>query len=328
VLRWDSLGQVPPGFGPSAVTIGNFDGVHRGHQAILDQLVRRARALDLTSVAVTFHPHPAAVHDPAGSGPPITGLESRLELMAAHGLDAALVVPYNSDFAQTTPEEFARAYLVGALGARLVVVGRDVRFGRANSGDLRTMAALGSLLGFAVEALDDLGERDPSRQPGSRRRWSSTDVRRALAEGDVDGAARALGRPHRVAGTVERGDGRGRGLGFPTANLGPDPDCLVPGDGVYAGWMTRLALPEGDSDRVLPAAVSIGSNPTFGGGARRIEAHVPRREGLDLYGEGIAVDFIARLRPTLAFPGPAELAAQMSRDVAAAEALLARQPPP
>ncbi|MDR1294208.1 MAG: bifunctional riboflavin kinase/FAD synthetase [Bifidobacteriaceae bacterium] len=351
-MRWGSLSEIPGGFGPSAVTIGNFDGVHRGHQAVLARVVARARERDLHAVAVTFDPHPSAVHRPRGAVPSIVAPWQRLDLMEDAGLDAVLTVPYTQDFARMNPEDFARRYLAVALGASLVVVGRDLRFGHANSGDLGVLTALGASLGFQVEAVEDLGDTDAEGpdQGGAvdaptgsgphlrvdldgvagRPRWSSTAVRHLLADGDVEEASRVLGRLHRVVGQVVRGDARGRSLGFPTANLSADCSGMMPADGVYAGWVTRLDLPPGSADKVLPAAVSVGTNPTFArppgaspsasapSAIRRIEAHVPGRTDLDLYGETVAVDFVVRLRSTLAFTTVDALTAQMHDDVSGA----------
>ncbi|WP_277212745.1 bifunctional riboflavin kinase/FAD synthetase [Isoptericola croceus] len=317
------LAQVPDGFGPSAVTIGNFDGVHRGHQAVLGRLVRLARADDYVAVAVTFDPHPAVVHRPATAPELLTGLTDRLDLLTDTGLDAVLVVPYSLGFAAQDPEEFVTRYLTGALGARSVVVGHDVRFGRDNSGTLATMVELGGAHGFEVVAIDDVGECQ-AEATGSRQRWSSSAVRALLAEGDVAQAADILGRPHRVRGTVVHGDARGRELGFPTANLGAIAG-LVPADGVYAGWLRRPALAEqepGHPDVRLPAAISIGTNPTFDGVERRVEAYVLDRTDLDLYDEQVVLEFVEHLRPTLRFDGIEPLVHQMHDDVARARVVL------
>jgi riboflavin kinase/FMN adenylyltransferase len=338
VQLWTDLEQVPPGFGPSVVTIGNFDGVHRGHQAVLDRILRLARGDAASAVAVTFHPHPAAVHRPESAPELITGLEDRLALMERTGLDATLLVGYTLDFAAQTPEEFVARYLVEGLGARTVVVGHDVRFGKQNAGTLATMVELGGQHGFEVVAIDDVG--DFLRPEGDgHHRWSSTAVRALLAEGDVDQAADVLGRPHLVRGTVVHGDARGRELGFPTANLG-DITGLVPADGVYAGWLRRgaaatcasLAGPEGDrsavagtglgQEEILPAAISVGTNPTFDGVERRVEAYVLDRTDLDLYDQTVALEFVAHLRPTLRFDGIEPLIAQMNDDVARARKIL------
>lgn len=326
---WTELSQVPDGWGRSVVTIGNFDGVHRGHVAVLTRMVADARAAGAHAVAVTFTPHPLAVHRPDDAPPRLLGDEDRLELLAGTGLDAVLLVTYTLDFARQSPEEFVRGYLVDALHAATVVVGRDVRFGWQNAGDLGTMRALGERYGFTVEVIDDVTP-SVAADPGSpedraadalRRRWSSTWVRELLAEGDVVQAARVLGRPHRLRGTVVHGDARGRELGYPTANLSSDASGMVPADGVYAGWLRRVRRADGtdvgtdDPDRVLPAAVSIGTNPTFDGQVRRVEAYVLDRTDLDLYDEVVVVDLVERLRPTVRFDGVDALLVQMAADV-------------
>lgn len=309
--RWTDLGQVPA-LERSVVTIGNFDGVHRGHRSVLAAMVDDARASGSTSVAVTFDPHPAQVHRPESAPPLITGLEDRLELLAETGLDAVLVVPYTLEFAAQEPAEFVRRYLVDALRAAVVVIGRDVRFGRGNAGDLATMVALGLEHGFEVQVIADVhGGPDP------RRRWSSTWVRELLVAGDVTGAAEILGRPHRVRGLVVHGDARGRLLGFPTANLG-HVQGMIPADGVYAGWLrcTRDVDGAAVEDTRLPAAISIGTNPTFDGDGRRVEAYVLDRTDLELYDTEVLVEFAAMLRPTLRFESVDALIAQMHDDVA------------
>jgi riboflavin kinase / FMN adenylyltransferase len=338
VQLWTDLEQVPPGFGPSVVTIGNFDGVHRGHQAVLRRILSLARGDAASAVAVTFHPHPAVVHRPESAPELITGLEDRLALMERTGLDATLLVSYTLDFAAQTPEEFVARYLVDGLGARTVVVGHDVRFGKQNAGTLATMVELGGQHGFEVVAIEDVGAALPLEGDGHQR-WSSTAVRALLAEGDVDQAADVLGRPHLVRGTVVHGDARGREMGFPTANLG-DITGLVPADGVYAGWLRRgtaaacasLAQPERDraaaagtgmgQEEILPAAISVGTNPTFDGVERRVEAYVLDRTDLDLYDQTVALEFVSHLRPTLRFDGMEPLIAQMNDDVARAREIL------
>ncbi|WP_263732370.1 bifunctional riboflavin kinase/FAD synthetase [Cellulomonas sp. SG140] len=330
---WTELGEVPADFGPSVVTIGNFDGVHRGHAGVLQRLASDAHAAGLRSVAVTFTPHPAQVHRPQTAPPRLTGDADRLELLGETGLDAVLLITYTLEFARQSPEEFVRRYLVEGLHARTVVVGRDVRFGRDNGGDLAAMTRLGRGYGFDVEVVEDV-TADPSVGDGHsadplRRRWSSTWVRELLAEGDVRQAARVLGRPHRIRGLVVHGDARGRELGYPTANLASDATGMVPADGVYAGWLRRLTRADGtpvspdDPDRVLPAAVSIGTNPTFDGVVRRVEAYVLDRTDLDLYGEEVAVELVERLRPTLRFASVDELRDRMGQDVARVREVLA-----
>lgn len=310
-----------PGIAPAcALTIGNFDGVHRGHRSVLARMVAAARALGGRAVAVTFDPHPLQVHRPDTAPELLTGVADRLELLAETGLDAVLLLEYTLEFARTTPEDFVRRYLVEALGAARVVVGRDVRFGRDNTGDLATMAELGRRHGFEVDVLEDIHGTAPAE-----RRWSSTWVRELLTAGNVEAAAQILGRPHRVRGVVVHGDARGRELGYPTANLGRTSG-MVPADGVYAGWMRRVHHPAGLPDGYLPVAVSIGTNPTFDGVERRVEAHVPSRTDLDLYDEEVVVELVHRLRPTLRFASVEELVDQMAQDVERTRALLADGP--
>ncbi|QZN84534.1 bifunctional riboflavin kinase/FAD synthetase [Cellulomonas sp. C5510] len=328
--RWTDLAQVPADFGPSVVTIGNFDGVHRGHVGVLTRMVADARAAGARSVAVTFTPHPQQVHRPETAPPLLTGDEDRLELLGQTGLDAVLLLTYTLEFAQQTAEEFVRRYLVDGLHARTVVVGRDVRFGRGNAGDLATMTELGERFGFGVEVIEDVvPDGSEVRELGDaladplRRRWSSTWVRELLEAGDVRQAARVLGRPHRMRGTVVHGAKRGRELGFPTANLAPGSDGMVPADGVYAGWLRRPAVAPGSPDAVLPAAVSVGTNPTFDGARRSVEAYVLDRTDLDLYGEQVVVEFVERLRPTLRFDSVDALVARMHQDVEGVRGVLA-----
>ena len=214
------------------------------------------------------------------------------------------------------PVDADREEIVRGLDARCVVVGMDTRFGHQNSGDVTTLTSLGERLGFEVMALDDIGDGE---------RYSSTVVRRHLREGEVDEAARILGRPHRVVGTVVHGHHRGRALGYPTANLGADSVGLVPAEGVYAGWLTRLDLAEDAPDRTIPAAISVGTNPTFDTEDRRtVEAYVLDRDDLELYDERVMVEFTAHIRPTLRFDSVEELKVAMAGDVEQCRELLAK----
>ncbi|GAB6897445.1 bifunctional riboflavin kinase/FAD synthetase [Kineosporia succinea] len=314
---WRDLSEVPSGFGPSVVTIGNFDGVHRGHLAVLDHTVQAARAGGLRSVAITFAPHPLAVLQPERAPQPLSTPEHRLELLADTGLDAVLMLPFTPALAEWSPRRFVEEVMTGALGARAVVVGSDTRFGRRNAGDIGTLRELGAELGFTVDEVADLKAADESR------RWSSTLARELIAAGDVRAATDVLGRPHRVTGVVVHGDHRGREMGFPTANLTTDSIGAVPSDGVYAGWLVRAgddgepgACSKHDTGERLPAAISVGTNPTFDGDERRVEAYVLGRTDLDLYGERVAVEFVEHLRPTLRFEGMESLIKQMNDDVA------------
>ena len=262
---------------------------------------------------MTFDPHPLAVLFPERAPTPLTSMDQRLSLLAGSGLDAVLVMEFTVDFARLTPEEFVEQVFVDALHACAVIVGEDTRFGWKNSGNVDTLRELGATRDFDVIVLADLGDGQ---------RWSSTMARAQLADGDVEGAAVVLGRPHSVSGTVVHGDHRGRELGFPTANLGPVVEGLVPADGVYAGWLVRLDLPDDAVDRVLPCAVSIGTNPTFDGHERRVEGYVLDRTDLDLYGERISYELVRRLRPTLKYEGIEPLVRQMNLDVAQCREIL------
>ena len=310
---WNDLAEVPAGIGPTVVTIGNFDGVHLGHQHVLDRLVKVARAKDAAAVAISFDPHPAQVHRPEAAPELIMGPQDRREALAATGLDGLLMMHYDLQLASLTPEEFVRRVFVDGLHVCAVVIGHDVRFGRGNAGDLQTMRDLGAQLGFEVQAVEDFGALPDGPDAGGRR-CSSTWIREALRSGDVRTAARLLGRTHRMRGEVVHGAARGRELGFPTANLAPESTGLIPADGIYAGWMIDAAGTR------WPAAISVGSNPTFDGVSRQVEAHVIDRPDekitdFDLYGQQVVVEFVERLRGMVAYTGPAALIEQMRLDV-------------
>jgi len=316
VHRWTDPSETPAALRPCVVTLGNFDGVHRGHRAVLNALVDAGRRFGLPAVAITFEPHPIAVLRPDQAPELIAPAALRDDLIADSGIDGLLVLDFTTEFAQQSPEDFVRAVFVRGLDARCVVVGMDTRFGYRNSGDVSTLADLGEQLGFEVVALDDVGDGE---------RFSSTVVRDHLRAGEVGEAARILGRPHRVVGTVVHGNHRGKALGYPTANLSADSLGLVPLEGVYAGWVTRLDLPEGERDRTMPAAISVGTNPTFQTHDRRtVEAYVLDRDDLDLYDERIMVEFTAHIRPTLKFESVDELLEAMGKDVARCHELLTK----
>lgn len=311
MLRLSDLSQVPPDLGPMVVTLGNFDGVHRGHAAVLERVVAEAAARNAKSCAITFEPHPLEVLHPERAPERITDLQERVRLIEKTGIDVLLVLPFDRELAAQTPEEFVRGCFVEGLNACAVIVGKDTRFGAKNSGDITTLRELGEQFGFDVLTLDDVG-------PGVR--WSSTQVRALLGDGRVDEAADALARGHRVEGVVVRGLQRGRELGFPTANLSQDAGGMVPADGVYAGWLVRT-----DDDGVetpLPAAISVGTNPTFENVQRTVEAYVLDRDDLDLYGEHVAIEFVRRLRGNTRFESVDDLVVQMHRDVDQARKLL------
>lgn len=315
---WNSLTQVPGGV-TSVATIGIFDGVHLGHRRILTRVVERAGVLGVRGVALTFDPHPATLHAPEAGIELIMPLPDRLNALAAVGIDATLVEPYTWELASFRAEDFVRTYFVEALGARVVVVGRDVRFGRDNEGDLETLEELGKRYGFAVDVVDDVHETEADR------RYSSTWVRQLLARGDVEAAARVLGHPYRLRGEVVHGFARGRTLGFPTANLRAGEVGMVPADGVYAGW---LIVPVEGTGAVaaLPSAISVGTNPQFSGTQRTVEAHVLGRSDLNLYGTSVAIDFIKRLRGMVRLDSVEELQVQMDDDLRASADVLGVPP--
>ena len=314
MLRLTDPHDLPADFGPTVVTLGNFDGVHRGHAAVMQRVAEEAHARGLKSVAVTFEPHPLAVLAPDKAPEMLTGMKDRLFLLEQLGLDAVVVMPFTRELAAQTPREFVETTFVDALHARCVVVGKDTRVGVKNSGDITPLSELGGEFGFDVIALDDVG-------PGVR--WSSSQVRELIAGGKVDEAAEVLGRNHCVVGEVVKGFQRGRELGFPTANLARDAEGVVPADGVYAGWLVRRSLAQDDPEYRLPAAISVGTNPTFDIPERTVEAYVLDRTDLDLYGEIVAVEFVQHLRGNVKFDSIEALIEQMTRDVEAARDLLA-----
>ncbi|MEV8372134.1 bifunctional riboflavin kinase/FAD synthetase [Kribbella sp. NPDC056861] len=314
---WHGLGEVDPEYGPSVVTIGNFDGVHRGHQEVLRHARARAAELGgLPVVAMTFNPHPMSVLRPGHAPAMISEPSQRAELLGAAGADAVLILPFDQDVASWSPEEFIERVLVGTLHAKAVVVGENFRFGHKAAGHVDTLVAAGATAGFQVEGLTLAGDAQP---------WSSTYIRELIASGDVEGAAEALGRPLRVTGVVIEGDKRGREMGYPTANIPAVPGAAVPLDGVYAGWLTVLEAAPGAPQYAepLPAAISVGSNPTFDGVDRRVESYVLDRDDLELYGARIAVDFVSRLRGTqIRFDTIDDLLVQMKLDVDGARRIL------
>ncbi|QFG68922.1 bifunctional riboflavin kinase/FAD synthetase [Ornithinimicrobium pratense] len=317
--RWSSLDDVPADLGPTVATLGNFDGVHRGHQAVLGTVVDLAAGRGLAAVAVTFNPHPVAVLHPERAPEAIVGLEHRLALLEKLGLDGVVVIEFTREYAQLSPEDFVVQTFVEGLRAQVVVVGQDTRFGLHNTGDVGTMTELGERHGFEVVVQQTEGEFERGR-----RTWSSTALREALASGDMATATEILDREHRVSGEVVHGHHRGRELGYPTANLSTRSEGMIPADGVYAGWLERPALPVEHPDRRLPAAISVGTNPTFDDVVRRtVEAYVLDRLDLDLYGELVWVDFVERLRGNVRFESVETLMEQMAQDVDRTRALLA-----
>lgn len=304
--------EVPADFGRTIAAIGKFDGVHVGHRALFERAGHDAVELGARTVAVTFDRNPLRVLRPDRCPPDLVSTERKLELLAGCGLDAALVLRFDERLAALTAEQFVQTVLVDALQVAAVLVGRDFRFGRGGSGTPALLGALGATGDFTVDVIDDVF------LPGLERRASSSWVRELLAAGDVERAGSVLGRPVSVRGQVVRGLQRGRELGFPTANLPSVLDEQVPADGVYAGRMI-----DHSTGLVHPAAISVGTNPTFDDvPARQVEAYAIDRSDIDLYGHDLTIEFLHRLRGMVAFDSVAALVGGMAADVAQARALL------
>ena len=318
---WRSLADVPENLGETVVTVGNFDGVHLGHRHVISRARRIADRLNLGHVvAVTFDPHPMAVLRPEHAPSTLTDLDHRVELLEEAGVDDVLVLPFTREIADWSPERFVEEVLVDTLHAAAVVVGANFRFGRRAAGDVALLRQLGTEHEFLAEGV---------ALEGGPQVWSSTYIRTCLATGDVEGAAEALGYPVTVRGPVVEGDRRGRELGYPTANI-PTRSTAVPADGVYAGWLRVIDGPGKGlgEDESMPAAISVGANPTFAGERdRRVEAYVIDRGDLDLYGREVEVVFVHRLRGMARFASAEELVEAMGRDVEQARELLRGQGP-
>jgi riboflavin kinase/FMN adenylyltransferase len=297
------------------VTIGVFDGVHLGHVEIIGHAVRQAAALGVPSVVLTFTPHPSEVVRPGSHPPVLTTMVRRAELVEALGVDVFCALPFTLEFSKLPPGGFVHEILVADLHAASVVVGENFRFGHKAAGDVAILTELGATFGFGATGVT---LRRATSGP-----ISATYVRSCVQSGDVIAAAEALGRPHRLDGLVERGDERGRELGFPTANLRADQWACVPADGVYAGRVVRLD----EWGRTVAgeplglAAISVGTNPTFDVRQRRVEAYILDFDG-DLYGDDIGEEFVHRLRGMERYDGLDALTAQMRDDVKQTRALL------
>lgn len=301
--------DVPAGFGPSVVAIGKFDGVHAGHRVVLERAKVDAATRGAKVVAVTFDRNPLALLRPDRNPPELVGVPQKLRLLAETGIDAAMVLAFDEKLAVLSPRDFVVDMLVTPLGMTTVLVGTDFRFGRGGAGNAELLRELGEEFGFRVDVVDEVRAIDAGR------RVSSTWVRELLAAGDVEGAGKLLGRPTAVWGEVVHGLKRGRALGFPTANLSPTLEGFVPADGVYAGWLIDEA-PGLRSGIRYPAAISVGTNPTFGDVTRRqVEAYVLDEDDLDLYGHEVELQFVGRVRGMTAFDDIAQLMQQMSADV-------------
>jgi len=284
----------------SVVTVGTFDGVHRGHREVLREIVRRGERTGRRSVLVTFHPHPLRIVRPEAAPLLLTTPLEKKVMLAETGVEYAVFIPFTRTLQRYSAERFVEEILVRRLAMEELVVGYDHGFGRGREGDVETMRELGAKLGFAVDIVEAV-----KVDAGA---ISSTRIRRAVAAGDVETAASGLGRPYSLRGVVMRGAGRGRQLGFPTANLQvTDTGKLIPGPGVYAAFGTVR-------ERMIPGLLHLGPRPTFAGAAPSVELHLLDFDG-DLYGETVRVDFIARLRDVTAFSSADALVTQLRRDV-------------
>ena len=310
VGRYDGVEAVPDRLGPTVVTVGMFDGVHRGHRALLERVAAEAAARRVPAAAVTFDRHPLAILRPGSEPPLLTSLDRKVELLGQAGMQVVLVLEFTRELSEVPAEAFAAEVLFDALAARAVVVGENFRFGHKAAGDPALLAELGRPRRIEVVAVGLHAQGDQV--------VSSTRIRAELAEGDVAAAAASLGRPYAVQGVVVVGDRRGGPLlGVPTANLAVPAGIAIPADGVYAGHLTDQGA---DRLAARPAAISVGTNPQFGTD-RRVEAHVLDFDG-DLYGHRVAVDFTHHLRDQATFAGLEELIAQIKADIVKARQLL------
>lgn len=308
-MRPDPAFGLAPAAHGAVCTVGTFDGVHRGHQLVLERLAERARLRGLPAVLVTFDPHPLEVVNPAAAPPLLTLGDEKSEVLAESPIDYVVVLPFTQALARFEAEDFVDKVLLERLGVRELLIGHDHGFGRARTGDASVLRALGAARGFDVGVVEAV-------QGSDGRPVSSTTIRRAVAGGDLARAADGLGRPYSIGGVVRAGDQRGRTLGFPTLNLGaPSPRKLLPPEGVYA---VRVATPNG----TFGGMMNLGPRPTFGDPVSALEVHCFEMAG-DLYGARVRVDLLARLRETQKFSGPEALRAQLAKDEAAARAVLA-----
>lgn len=305
--RWFGIPQAQPS--PSAVAIGVFDGVHRGHRTLIREALKRDQD-GLRGTVLTFDPNPAEVVAPQAPMR-LSTLPHRLQLLSALGAKATLVLPFDDEVSRMSPRHFFDEVLVGALDAKVVVVGENFRFGYRASGTVDSLVEFGDECGVEVVSVPLVRQH----LVGSKQvPVSSTEIRGFVAQGDVAAATRGLARPHRVEGEVVSGERRGRELGYPTANLDPTLLAAIPADGVYAG--TLLTDPYGPNRRTFPAAISVGTNPTFGEEQRRVEAYaLDLPADTDLYGQQVAVDFVARIRGMQAFGSTSALVTRMAEDV-------------
>lgn len=301
--------ELPGGWGRCVLTIGVFDGVHRGHQALIARTVEIAKQHTLPSVVLTFDPHPSEVLRPGSHPAQLTTLRRKAELVEELGVDVFAVLPFTLELSRLTAHEFVHEVLIDRLHVAAVVVGENFSFGAKAAGNVQLLRELGRRFGFVTYGAELQGAAVPNGD-FAEITFSSTYIRSCIDAGDVVAAAGALGRPHRLEGIVVRGDGRGRDIGFPTANLSTPRFAAVPADGVYATWFVRAAEPH----RRLPSAVSVGTNPTFSGRERTVEAFVLDVDE-DFYGQHVALDFVRRLRDQVKFASAGDLVEQIDDDV-------------
>lgn len=303
MLVYRSLSDIPSDFGPSVVTVGKFDGVHRGHAMVIDELVQTARDESLQSVVVTFDRNPLNLLAPEKAPTSLTSNEQKLELLEHAGVDVVCMVAFDRAFAELSADDFMTDVLQGALRARIVLVGNDFRFGHRGSGTIESLQQAAEKSDWQVRTVGNF------RSTGDERKVSSSWIRELIERGDVTQAARILGRAPSVRATVVHGLQRGRELGFPTANLSPECEGLTPGEGVYAGWL------KDETGEAHIAAISVGTNPTFGDGRQKTtEVYVPGRD-FYLYDQKVEVGFVERLRGQVAFDNVEALINQMTDDV-------------
>lgn len=298
---------LPPTVTATVVTVGTFDGMHRGHRDVVQRLVDRAAAAGLPSLLVTFDPHPLEIVNPAAAPPLLTVREEKMEILAETGVDYVAVLPFTRQLADYTAENFVELVLRGRFRMKQLLIGYDHGFGRSRAGDVSVLRSLGERDGFDVEVVEAVEAPDGHS-------ISSTAIRRSVAGGDLDRAAEALGRLYSVGGRVGRGEQRGRQLGFPTINLTPLPRKLLPPEGVYAA---RAQTPQG----TFGAMVNLGPRPTFGDATVGIEAFLFDTD-VDLYGAHVRLELVSRLRDTRKFPDAAALIEQIKRDEIAARSAL------
>lgn len=300
MITWTSLDQIDADFPETAVTIGKFDGVHLGHQALIADLVETAEEHGIASVVVTFDRHPDALLNPAAVKQPITGPIQKQFLIREAGADALLTLTFDEALSHLSPEEFVRQVLVESLKTRWVLVGQSFRFGADGAGDIETLKSLGETFGFKVRVVA------PVEVGGET--VSTTLIREYMDKGDVVHASKLLGRPHLTTGVIEHGLKIGRSIGFPTANMSRDAEGYLPLDGVYAGWLYA-------DDERYPAALSVGINETFQAVPRLIEAHVIDRNDIDLYDKVVSLEYVDFVRPAAKFDGVESLVAEINRDL-------------